>query len=157
MIEFYGELSAKCKKYLLKKEAMVSLISASIVSMLFCIPIIVAIFMLHWIFIIAILVLILLVVFSAVRPLPKYYNRIFPTRITIKDETIISEGKKFCYERSVSQVKKVIDMGEWYKIEFYFPYKNLRFTCQKDLLIQGTINDFENLFEEKIIIRKNSS
>lgn len=151
MIEFNGELSVKCKEYLLKEEAKVSLISALIVSILFCIPIIFAIFMIHLIFILAVLVLIMFVLLSAVRPSPKYYSRIIPIRITIEDDTIVSEGKNFCYTRLFSQVKKVIDLGEWYQIYYYFPYKNLRFVCQKDLLVEGTLEEFEELFKDKLV------
>ena len=151
MIEFQGELSAECKKYILKREACISLISASIVATVICIAIVVAIFMIHWIFVIAVPVLIVFVALSAVRPSPKYYSRIIPKHITIENDEILSEGEKFCYKRTVTQVKKVLDMDGWYYILFYYPYRNSRFICQKDLLTMGSFNDFEKLFEGKII------
>lgn len=45
-------------------------------------------------------------------------------------------------------------MGDWYVIDFYFPYKNLFFICQKNLLIQGSIDEFERLFEDNIVKAK---
>ena len=53
--------------------------------------------------------------------------------------------------KSVSRVKRVIDCGEWYYIIFKFGDIGNSWVCQKDLLIQGTIEDFEKLFEGKII------
>ena len=47
--------------------------------------------------------------------------------------------------------KKVVDMGDWYKIYFYFPHKSNIFLCQKDLIVQGTIEEFENIMYGKIV------
>lgn len=151
MIEFNGELSEKCKNYILKRESMISLISASIVSFLFMIPLLVVIFMYDWIFVIAIPVLMIFVALSAVRPPEKYYGKIIPKRITINDDDMESCGEEFSCLGLVSQVKKVVDMGEWYHIFFNYPYRNPRFVCQKDLIKQGTLDEFEKIFEGKII------
>ena len=43
---------------------------------------------------------------------------------------------------------------KYYKIFFIFPYKSQRFVCQKDLLVQGTIEEFEAVFEGKIVRKK---
>ena len=53
--------------------------------------------------------------------------------------------------RDISDVKVVVDWGEWYDIIFYFPYKSVGFICQKDLIVEGTIEEFEKLFEDKIV------
>lgn|GEM_PF-2504130 len=61
--------------------------------------------------------------------------------------------------KTISDVRKVIDYGEWYEIVFYgrkngyyADEKNLLYCiCQKDLIVTGTIEDFEKLFEGKII------
>lgn len=151
MIEFNGELSEKCKNYILKRESMISLISVSIATSLFLIPVIIAIFMVHWIFVLGVLVLILIVILSAVRPPEKYYGKIIPKRITINDDDMESCGEEFSCLGLVSQVKKVVDMGEWYHIFFNYPYRNPRFVCQKDLIKQGTLDEFEKIFEGKII------
>lgn len=81
----------------------------------------------------------------------KYYGRIIPARIVIDGDSMVSEGESFCVSRSVSQVKKVVDAGAWYHIYFAGRNKSLRFVCQKDLLVQGTLEEFEKLFEHKIV------
>ena len=65
-----------------------------------------------------------------------------------------AEGIQRSETKNLSNVKKVVDMGEWYKIYFYFPYKSNLFICQKDLLVKGTIEEFEELFSDKIIRKK---
>ena len=53
--------------------------------------------------------------------------------------------------KSIQEVKKVIDFGDGYLICFSrFEITNA-WLCQKDLLIQGSIDDFERLFEGKIV------
>ena len=46
-------------------------------------------------------------------------------------------------------------MGDFYKIYFYFPHKSNLFVCQKDLIIKGTKEEFEELFSAKIMRKKN--
>ena len=87
MIVFKGEVSSKCKEFLLKEETKNSFISTLIACGIFIIPIICA---------------------------AVFYNKIF----------------------------------------FIFPYKSQRFVCQKDLLVQGTIEEFEAVFEGKIVRKK---
>ena len=53
--------------------------------------------------------------------------------------------------KSINDVKKVIDFGDGYLICFSrFEITNA-WLCQKDLLVQGSIDDFERLFEGKIV------
>lgn len=151
MIEFYGELSSNCKNYIIKKEIQAGVMVTSIIGTLFLIPILVATFLWDWIAIIALVPLIAYITFSFVRPSKKTCRLLFPNRISIEDDFIVSEGDNFSYACPVSEVKKVIDMGEWYHIFFNYRYRNPRFVCQKDLLKQGSINEFEKLFENKII------
>lgn len=58
---------------------------------------------------------------------------------------LVSGGK------SVNSVKRVLDVGEWYYIIFKFGDISTSWVCQKDLLTKGTIEDFENLFENKLV------
>lgn len=41
--------------------------------------------------------------------------------------------------------------GEFYDIIFYFSNKVLNCICQKDLIVEGTMEEFEKLFEDKIV------
>ena len=73
-----------------------------------------------------------------------------PREVTIKDGMMYVVGKKCEAIRLVKNVKKVIDFGEWYHIFFLFGFKSPYFVCQKDLLVQGTIEEFERLFDDII-------
>ncbi|MBQ5725745.1 MAG: hypothetical protein IIV80_06300, partial [Clostridia bacterium] len=59
--------------------------------------------------------------------------------------------EKFHLINSIDDVTMIVDMGEWYHISFGKMLGSGRFVCQKDLLVQGTIEDFEKLFEGKLI------
>ena len=73
--------------------------------------------------------------------------------IDMKEKEIFGEYRKGAGSRSIDDVKKVIDMGEFYDIIFYFPNQWANCICQKDLLVEGTIEEFEKLFEG-LIVRK---
>lgn len=48
-------------------------------------------------------------------------------------------------------VKKVVDMGDWYKFYFYFPHKSNIFICEKKSLVEGTPEEFEELFKDRLV------
>lgn len=52
---------------------------------------------------------------------------------------------------AVDKVKRVTDRGNFYEIDFYFPSKMATCICQKDLLAEGTLEEFEDLFKDKLI------
>ncbi len=90
----------------------------------------------------------------------KYYDIIahLPTRVTIDDEALrrYGNGEENYAGREVIDVKKVIDRGNFYEIIFYFPHKDCFFICQKNLIVEGTIEEFEELFADRLVrkIRK---
>lgn len=57
----------------------------------------------------------------------------------------------------MSKVKKVVDYGRYYYIFLYRLDPSKGIVCQKDLLINGTIEEFEKLFEGKIIRKLNDT
>lgn len=73
------------------------------------------------------------------------------TRVIIENG-IISFHNPICDKsKPISKVKKIIDMGEWYYIIFKFGDISNSWICQKDLITIGTIEEFEKIFEGKII------
>ena len=86
-------------------------------------------------------------------PLKKPHSLILPKTIRLQGDTIISESEKFCETRNLGDVKEVIDKGDWYQIKFFFPNKSARFVCQKSLTTQGSLAEFEKIFEAKLIHR----
>ena len=154
MIEFKGELSDVCKKYMLKKET--HKLAAIIINIPFFVVAIVVAFIWHWSMVIALPVILLFTILLCMPPSKRDYGAIFPLMIRIKDNgDMIVKGERFYWEQSISQVKSVTDNGDWYHIFFYYPHTNPRFVCQKNLISNGTIEEFEKLFEGKII-RKNN-
>ena len=154
MIEFRGELSGDCKKYVLHREAKIGLISGLITATIFSIPIIILTIKIHWMFVFFLPVLLLFALLAGMPPSEKSYTSIFPFEIIVDTErkTITSKSEKFCFEYTFSEIVKVVDMGEWYHI--YLNNKNGRFVCQKNLICTGTLEEFEELFIDKIIKSK---
>jgi len=94
----------------------------------------------------------------------------FRVRITKKNEAIPNEEKEYSLtiadgkvtqkfdgvdggEISITRVKKVIDYGKWYVI--VFNTIGTGFPCPKDLLVDGTLEQFEKMFAGKIVQVKN--
>ncbi len=102
-------------------------------------------------FAIAIIPFVFLSIASVIPPKGRVLDLIFPTSIVIKDDIIICKGKGFSVSNQISFVKKIIDNGEGYHIFFKFPHKSFRYFCQKNLLTEGALEDFEKIFKDKII------
>lgn len=152
MIKYQGEINQNNKKVILKRQALLSLaISLTIATLLGIVVIIFCLLSKNYIFLILLLLFYLIAVLAALPPSKNKYDLIFPNAVVILDDTITSYSDKFEYSRHLTQVKKVIDYKEFYQIHFVFPYKNLTFICQKNLLVNGTIADFEKIFEGKIV------
>ena len=151
MIVFSGQLSGNCKQYVLHRESRFSFIGGMITAILFGIPTVIAAIMIHWIFILCIPVLIAIPFVAGMPPSKKSYPLILPCKVSINTKTseIISQNEKFRAECSIDQVVKVVDMGEWYQI--YVENKEGRFICQKNLLSVGTLDEFEEIFQNKLI------
>lgn len=79
--------------------------------------------------------------------------RISPHIITEKDLSIElrSNGKEVWRTRKISKVKKVLDCGEVYYIIFKFGDITNSWICQKNNIINGTIEEFESLFQTKLV------
>ena len=146
MIKFSGELSSKCKKFAINKEKNNAFIGALVAIA----PLIVffTIISLTWepIFALFVPVCILAIFMGGAKPKEKSYGLILPHTIEIDDDLLVAHGERFCETREYSQIKKIIDMGEWYDIYFYFPHKSSRFICEKQLIVEGSIEEFENQF-----------
>lgn len=74
-----------------------------------------------------------------------------PLKVVIdEDGSIEAEWSDYSMVKSTEEVRKILDYGECYLIKFKIPYGRAVF-LQKDLIKGGTIEDFEKLFQEKII------
>ena len=152
MIEFRGKITGKTQNYMLKRSSRLGLIAGIIIIIPFIIITIIAIFTWDWIASLFIPCLIFGVVISGMPANKKYYDNILPSSVYLSnDGNIVSSSPKFKYIKPISRVKRVIDYGEWYHIFFDFKYRNGQFVCQKNLIVTGSIEEFEKLFDGKII------
>ena len=154
MIAFTGEMSEKCRNYVFKYEGMGTRIIALVFSLVLSIPVIILTIKNDWIWSICIVPLILLVVLSGIRPSKKDYALAIPHRITIENGQLMSSSDKFEVSTTMSKVKKVIDFGDWYHIQLSYPLWSSKFVCEKSLLTDGTLEEFESIFSSKLVKKK---
>ncbi|MBR2376748.1 MAG: hypothetical protein IKA85_03105 [Clostridia bacterium] len=157
-IRFKGEISKESKKYIVKqldKGYRLMILGFPIIFFLVVAPmtIIDAPIIARIMFVSVVCIVWLLLCFCPrmhYKPLDIINN--YPIRIDVEDGRIITDGKdeKAYQNREFIDVKKVIDCGNFYYVKYYWPF--YRYTlCQKDLIIEGTIEEFEQLFEDKIV------
>ena len=160
MIEFKGEITGNCKQYIMKRETVISCFGFIVGAGAISIPIIILSITCNAYIWLMMLLPAATVIAGFIPFFLKDYGLskvklLFPTTISIDDEgEMTCENEEFHEYRHISQVKKVFDMGEWYAIYFYWPHRTIRYVCQKDLLCQGTLEEFEKLFQEKLVVKK---
>lgn len=80
-----------------------------------------------------------------------------PVMIEIADgKTITSETKKTSVTYEIEEVRLVKDLGAFYVIYVHGVLKNGRFLCQKNLLTQGSLEEFEQVFADKLVRGRNA-
>ena len=81
--------------------------------------------------------------------LPIDHSSTLPCIMTIDTEegTVVFKSKERESFSMIDEIPYVYDYGEYYQIWD----RCLLYFCQKDLLVQGTIEEFEKIFEGKII------
>lgn len=151
MIKFSGDLSEKCKKVLGKVQLKNSCIAGWITALLFSIIITLLIIKYSTLFAFGYIVCILGGVAASVPINKKYRERICPNSIVIMDDVITSSGEYIFQERRIKDIKKIDDYGDYYRIWFCIPYQSPVFLCQKDLIVEGTIAEFEERFADYIV------
>ena len=160
MLKFSGVLSDEPKKYIRKMEKRSTLIAGAIAIVILAYPCIA--FLASWLDPISAIIMYALIVASFAlvvlfTPTKADVEKISPIEISIESEDgyIVSVSKMMTVDRSLSEVKAVIDHGEWYSFQFNgrgTPAQ--RFVCQKNLISRGSLEDFERLFDNKIIKMK---
>lgn len=154
MIEFYGDLSDKNKRILLKFNMLTNMVAGLSTCIIFtAITIIIAAVSNYWIIAWLILLYIavtILAIFSPFLQREKTLQLIIPEKISINNETIYYFINNRLITKPISYVKKVIDYGDHYLIKFSFP-KLDGYLCQKNLLKSGSLTEFEDLFSDRLV------
>lgn len=151
MIEFRGEFSDACKKHMVRQDSKIGFFVGLVTIVLFMIPTIIATILWDKIVAIAIPFLILIPILLGCPLTNSTKKAIGSQNVLIGNGIIESHNEKTGYYNKIEDVKKVVDYGEFYQIYLNFPHRLLGVICQKDLIVQGTIEEFEELFADKIV------
>lgn len=153
MIDFAGQISGEAEKHFLKRTSSLEQV-ITLVGMCFPLPIIVflSLRMRSWMIFGVYAVLVVLFLLMLLIPKSKKERQaITPKRIYLEYEEIICVTNRHAEARKISDVKYVRDYGAFYELGFPFGKISRNFICQKDLLVNGMIEEFESLFEDKIV------
>ena len=156
MFLFEGCLSEKCQNYIIQKNQRMGFVGGSVVAAVFAIPTILISIFWEWIVMLFLIGLIGFPFLVAVKPSPKTARQVlFPQKIefdiTEENAYVSAEGENFCLIKKTEDIKAIIDMGDFFVVLFYFPHKDIRFVCEKALLREGTLEEFEAHFSELMI------
>lgn len=86
----------------------------------------------------------------------KERQRNVPKKVIVNEGIVTSVSDKAIISKNIVQVKEVRDYGDFYYLVLPKRYIDTVFVCQKDLLSKGTLDEFEFLFKDKIIKKKQS-
>ena len=152
MIEFKGEPTGECRKFLLKKQVKIQATGSIVSATIFTIPTIATAILWKPIALLFLIPLGLLVIFSLITPAKSSQKNFMPKRVYIdlEEESIVHECEKMERFHMLHSVEKVLDYCEWYYFVFNYENRDPYFVCQKSLLSSGSIEEFEALFEGKI-------
>ena len=156
-IKFQGEISNQSKNYIIKqvdKNYRWGMTGFPVMFLLLGAPIIAVGYKILGVLVTALLFVVFVVIsfVPRIHYNPKGLEKYYPNRIIVENNHIITDGiaEDAYSDRKISEVKIVIDCGDFYYVKYYFPF--YMFTlCQKDLIVQGTIEEFEEIFKDKIV------
>ena len=153
MIKFQGELSLKSKAFLFKKSIISNFIILTLPAcFLLALAFLLANTIKNIIYIcVALILFLFLLAFVYENSKEAKKEREVQTVCIIDNEIEMYKNGTIDYQRKqLDDVKEVLDMGEFYWISFYLP-KSIYFICQKNLISEGSIEEFEKLFRDKIV------
>ena len=75
---------------------------------------------------------------------------ILPKRIYVEEEHIVCITGQYTESKMITDVRKVVDHGDFYELYFVFGQVSDKFICQKSLLTKGTLDEFEALFDDRL-------
>lgn len=153
MIEFLGEISGNTKSSMNKLFRKGNFIAVLVAGIVICIPITIGTIYIDKLVALFYIIVPMIIVGDLLYKPKEMKDAHCPTKIIIENNVVEIEGQKFYQKREVADIKCIEDYGEYYRIIFYFPYKSAHAFCQKDLIVQGTIEEFEERFSQ-LIVRK---
>lgn len=163
MIRFCGKISSQYEKDIIAlRGRQVAIMYSFITIILTIIGVIVAIIFhlkadLYWFVVYGLILLVIaLVLFVTARPKRNFI--VWDYDITINEDIIKiiwQHQNGFVTTKTVKKIKKVVDYGEYYLLFLFRWDASHSIICQKDLLVDGSLEEFENIFSGKIKVMKN--
>ena len=152
MIEFNGYLSGEAEKRFLKRSRQLAQ-NLCLVTFLLLTPAVIFFLLKAKIFSFFGVYLGCVALISLLLRIPKSKKArlaMVPKRIYVEEDHIVCIANTYTESRLIDDVTKVIDHGQFY--ELYFPFGQIseKFICQKNLLIKGTLEEFESMFGDKL-------
>ena len=151
MIIFNGIVSKKCKNYIIGQSMKGSALAGLIILGIGSIPFMIRMPMDTFTKICCGVGILFGVAFSFFLPL-LIAKKGLNIKIEIENDLIITYLQGHSSIQEVADIKRILDKGEWYVIDFYIPHADI--VCQKDLIVKGTIEEFEQLFADYIVREK---
>ena len=150
MFEFRGKLSKECEDFLYNKQRRLELISMGIVALVFSIVIIVFAILVNSILFIGLILPLLFVIAPVLPTTKRSFLQRMPNKVLFdfENDTIFYQSEKSKDTYHISQIEKIHDYGNFYHIIFE-PAPDSYYVLQKDLMVQGTISEFEECFKDK--------
>lgn len=152
MIEFTGYLTDDAKKYFFKR-GIKYLQNIFLGAACLFLPVVVmfAIRIESWSLIVAYIIAASVILIAPYLQVKSDKDKYVPKLIRIQDNILLSVSDGITESRYIEEVKEVRDYGEYYALVFPMGKLSEKFVCQKNLLTKGTLEEFEALFEGKII------
>ena len=155
LIEFEGEISGECRKFMIKKQVFLQALATFITALIIS-PFGFVVYAFGTVKPMGLLIALtpfLLFGICLFPPTKKTQKKIFPNRVyfELEDEIVTRECKSGEMFYGFDKIREIKDYGEWYYLQFELFSRDPYFVCQKSLLTQGSIEQFEELFADKII------
>lgn len=103
-----------------------------------------------WIYSIIVISLFIIISIIAFIPSKRFLLCEINLQIIVDENTIIKKTGTASISKPLTTLKKVVDMGEYYCLVFKMEGIRGSWICEKDLIKQGSLEEFESLFAEKI-------
>jgi len=153
MIEFKGEMSEKTKKHVrrMAKQRMAILLCLTCMASLPLFRMVVYEFDPGMAVFLAITIGVGFIGLVCICPTKKELAKNLPCRIYVNDGIIQAENDHYRDAFVLKNAKELIDYGDFYIISLGFLSFLAHFVFEKSLITQGTLEEFEQLFEGKIV------
>lgn len=149
MIEFTGKISGQALKFFARRYKKLLLFSSLLASLMLLLLLGRTYFLISMIVIMGITISLIFIVIPA-----KVWGLLAPIRVYIELEertiTAKSKGNPEVF-RMIDDIIEVKDHGDFYTFKFNSKRHQYDFIAQKELITQGTIEEFEEIFEEVLV------